>query len=229
MSSHSIVSLRARKVAVDARLRAVGAELRSSFATSQAARAAWTLPQRARSIALIIYTFTGCAAEPAVKFLKTYGKMRRWPCRGYIELAKLLEDAFMAADADELAHLTDIAQPSNAVALRCAMSYVDQWLLVVWARDLNESNGVAPSTDLALSQRREHADALRCEAWAPIVGTAASSSARKWASRWRKRWGGKFANISVRDHTPVNELQDKACVFCRRKQRYPRAFDLSNC
>ena len=104
------------------------------------------------------------------------------------ELVQLVEETFLQADLKELAALCDTGGPLDATAFRAAMSYVEQWRLVLWTGDCNRRLGVAPSTESVLSryeqQRLELPEALR-----PLArGTAASAQDRVWAGAWRRRW-----------------------------------------
>ena len=84
---------------------------------------------------LIIYALAGYVAEPAANFLKNSGRQRHCPDKSEEELERMVEDAFLQVCVEELARLTDFADPSDAAAMKKAASVVEQRRLTVWARD----------------------------------------------------------------------------------------------
>lgn len=171
---------------------------------------AWRLSKSLVHIVLIIYNLTDYTVEPAVKYLRTSGQKRHWPEKSDEELEEMLMDYFLDADPHEVAGLSDITNPSDAVALRVALDYVEQWRLVMWIQDINDQKGVAPSTDAVLQQLEVSRSGLPADVRPVARGNSADGKNRMWAKRLRKRWGGRHAKLRVREDIPLQEMRDKA-------------------
>ncbi len=109
-------------------------------------------------------------------------------------------------------------------AMKAALSYVEQWRLAQWVTQLNETQGIAPSTESVLQHYEEQRQQLP-EAVRPVaVGVPAQTSARVWAGSFRRRWGGKHGRIPVREQIPVAELRNK--VVTKTRPRVEEKVDL---
>ena len=204
---------------LDAVLAATRRELTQARDQSRAARrsrdAVWSFPARIEDTALVIYDLAGFVTEPAVHYLGGEAAKRRWPPKPAAALALLVESWFVRADVSRLAGLCDIAGPSDPSAMHVALSWVEQWRLATWARDLNSVKGVAPSTDAVLRQLETRRMALPAAVMPPPRGTSAVPRARMWALRWRRRWGGRHGTIRPRDDLPLDEMRRKVPrTFC---------------
>ena len=173
-------------------------------------RTAWKMSTNLLHTVLIIYALAGYTAEPAVKYLVNSGRKRHWPEKSEEEVAAMVEDCFLQVDVDDLACLTDKADPSDATAMKAALKYVEEWRLVVWARGLNSEQGVAPSTDSVLRRLENNRLSLPEAVRPDAVGTSAQSKARVWAQKWRLRWGARHRKIRLREDIPLPEMRSKA-------------------
>ena len=94
------------------------------------------------------------------------------------ELALMIEDAPLHVDLDDFARLTDHDDPSVPDSMKKGVSIVEQRGIVVWARGLDNGQGVSPSTISVLQRveqtRRRPPDSI-CPA---AVGGSAESMAR---------------------------------------------------
>ena len=160
---------------------------------------------------LIIYVLAANSTEPAVKYLVNCGRKRRWPDKSEDELVAMIEALVLQADEGELGSLIDSDHPSDEAAMRAALTYIQQWRVVVWARGLNANKGVAPSTSSILERfelgRVGFAESVRPRA----LGTVAECRARAWARKFRRRWGGSHRRIRIREVVPLGEMREKAC------------------
>lgn len=175
----------------------------------------WQVSTEERRTAVIIYVLAGHTAQPAAKYLAARGRIRHWPDRSERELCSLVDSLFVeeyTADADGLIALCDEGSPSDPAAMAAAAGYVEEWRLFAWAKELNVSKGVAPSTSAVL----EHVVATRVASGhaAPhALGTVARGASRMWATRWRRRWNGRYGGIREHDQVPLDELVAKALRF----------------
>ena len=172
----------------------------------------WALTERVRNTVLIIYVLATYTAEPAGVFLTRCAAERHWPRKSDEELAAMVEDLFLTVDVHDLAALTDTERPSDAAAMFEALTYVEQWRLASWGRDLN-AKGVAPSTDAVLCRLEANLVALPDDIRPIATGSVAESRARKWAHRWRLRWGAQHGQIRARDTISVEEMRSKASML----------------
>lgn len=211
------MALRDRKRCLDAALASNAAELGRAMKvvrkSERAAARAWQLPEPIRRATIIAYALAEYNVQPAIKLLVASGRRRHWPDKAEDELVAIVEDLFLAVDVVELSGLTDLEAPADLDAMKLAVPYVEQWRLCAWATELNESKGVAPSTEAVLvkleSQRVALPDVVRPAA----RGTVADAAARVWATRFRRRWGGRHGRIKCRDYVPTDEMVSKAvCV-----------------
>ena len=118
-----------------------------------------------------------------------------WPSKSDVEVARLVEDLYLAAADGEVEALVDKVNPFDATALRCALRYVEEWSVVVESRRLNTERGVAPSSEAILEQienNRQRAPRLFRGKPRGFGG-----SGRKRVHRLRTRWGGRYGSIPV--------------------------------
>ena len=216
MHPGSIGAAEQRLAELRAALAQTGRQLKKARADQQRAQLAlareWQVSPGERRTAVIIYVLADYAAEPAAKFLAGQGRIHRWPDKPERDLCALVESLFVeahAADAGGLIALTDVENPSDPTAMATATGYVEEWRLYIWAKDLNVSKGVAPSTSSVLE--RVVATRLANGHAAPYaIGTAAQGASRMWATRFRRRWGGRFGAIREHENVPLDELAAKA-------------------
>lgn len=209
--------LQRRRELLDASLREVRVEAKRVKQKSKDAKkreaSAWRLSTSMHHTVLIIYFLAGNDAEPAVKFLTVSGRKRRWPLQEEDALQVMVEELFSQADADYLARLANLEDPLDAVAMKDALAYVEEWRLFSWAQKLNSDLGVAPSTDCVLRRFEENRMQVPEEVRRRAVGSVAENRARQWARRWRRRWGGRHGSIKAREVVPLPEMLDKAYRF----------------
>jgi hypothetical protein len=168
----------------------------------------WKLSETLLRSVLIVYMLCGYRSEPCVVFLIQNGRRRHWPEKSAEDLLQLVEDAFMAAEVDELHALADTEQPLDVDAMGAAQGYVQQWRLAEWARSLN-AIGIAPSTENCLQRLEQWRLQVPAAVRPRAVGSAAEPKARMWASGWRNRFQGRHGRLRVRDDVPVPELRTK--------------------
>jgi hypothetical protein len=203
-------ALHLERAAIDEALASSRAELRRAQAQARSHARAWVLTAPLRREVLIVYVLAGYDTEPAAHYLRKVAARRKWPPMD-TDVLKLVEDAFMSADPDEIAALTDAVAPSDPAAMQSASKCVEEWRLVRWARDQNTGRGVAPTTDALL--QRLASDRLACGHDEPHGrGTAIDASARMWATRFRRRWGGRVGSIGTSPTLPASDMRAKAWV-----------------
>lgn len=182
---------------------------RRKEATKRAARA-WQLTEVLRRPVLILYLLADYNAAAAVRYLAKGGKRRHWPPKSDEELAAVVEECFLHADADELAALADTAHPLDVAAMKAAQGYLEEWRLVTWTASLNSAKGLAPTNEMVLQRAEESRlrlpEALRFESH----GAINENRARKWVRRWRLRWGGRLATPRVLEPLTLDEMRAKA-------------------
>ena len=203
-------ALHLERAAIDEALASSRAELRRAQAQARSHARAWVLAAPLRREVLIVYVLAGYDTEPAAHYLRKVAARRKWPPMD-TDVLKLVEDAFMSADPDEIAALTDAVAPSDPAAMQSASKCVEEWRLVRWARDQNTGRGVAPTTDALL--QRLASDRLACGHDEPHGrGTAIDASARMWATRFRRRWGGRVGSIGTSPTLTASDMRAKAWV-----------------
>lgn len=206
--------LRLKRQRLDADLAANRAELKkakqSERNAQQATAKVWRLTAALERRALIAYVLAGYVAEPAVQFLASAGRKRRWPAKGEEQLQRMVEDVFAAAAAEEVAHLSDLSGPLDPPACKEALRWVEEWRLATWTKTQNSDKGVAPSTATVLERLKGSLANFPEHLQPSHPGVVAEPRARTWASRWRRRWGGRYGRLPVRDEVPLEEMQSKA-------------------
>lgn len=107
MASRAIQDLMARKRALSAELAELGKESKRLRRRARDASAAssrqWVLDEGLRRRTLLIYMLADCTAAPVVVYLVGVASQRHWPAKDTGDVARLVEDVFLAADVDELA------------------------------------------------------------------------------------------------------------------------------
>lgn len=184
--------------------------LRRRIRDSQAAAERhWVLNEHLRIRALLVYTLAECSVEPAVVYVSSEAARRGWPVRTEAEIARMVEDLFLAADDDEIESFHDQATPSDPDAMRAALAWVEQWRLRPWAES-NNRLGIHPDTRLAIETYEARRAALpadlRPRLWLGTPG------ARKRGTRWRERWGGRDGSLRPRDVAPLPQLRERVCA-----------------
>ena len=217
--SSSSESLRQQKRDLDEAQAAIGRALkhaRQQQKNEQKAQAkSWQLSSFLLHAVLIIYGLSGYAAQPAATFLLNNGRRRHWPDKSQEELEEMVEALFMKCDIDDFTKLTNTQEPQDMAAMKAALSYVEQWRLVQWVSQMNEAQGIAPSTGSVLQRYEEQRQELPDEVRPAAVGVPAQTSARVWAGSFRRRWGGKHGRIPVREQIPIEELRSKVATTTR--------------
>jgi hypothetical protein len=184
------------------------AKQREKDAKRKAANA-WTLPTTLLHTLLIIYSLTGYAVEPCLKFLANSGRKRSWPEKTDEELETMLGDKFLSANLDDLLQLCSEEDPTDPGAMKAALVYVEEWRAVVWTRNLNLQHGLAPSTASVLGHLERNRLRLPAAVRPRSKGNCAQNNARKWIHDWRHRWGGRYSRIKVREDIPLPEMRQK--------------------
>lgn len=108
---------------------------------------AWRLTTLMVHVVLIIFASCDYKAPPAVKYLITAGKKRRWPEKPESEVAELVANIFMECDVNALAGLADKDNPTDSEAFAAAVRYIEEWHMVAFVEDQNVRLGLAPSTE----------------------------------------------------------------------------------
>ena len=210
-------SLAARKAQLDQELAATQRELRLERQRQKdQRRRTWALTGYLKDAVVILYDLAGGTVAPAQLFLAKAARERQWPAKSDVDLAALIEDAYLAMDVDRLAGLVDLEGPTSPSVLKTCVRFYEEWRLAAWVRQLNQVQGVAPSTGLVL-QRYEGTRAGWPEAVRPgSVGQASSVNARVWALRWRRRFGARHGRVRAREHVPVEEMRAKVTPCLKR-------------
>ena len=190
-----------------AELRAAARRERSSL---RAEERFWVLPDTVRHTSLALFDLVHADAEPVMVYLSGVARQYKWAEKSTDELRRFVEDLFLDATSSEdrlesLVGLTDVANPTDAVAMQTAIRRALEWQVVAWAREKNERIGLAPSSD-SLLQRQEHGRVALPETARPCsVGQAMKAGV------------GSIARAS--DGGTVAEL---ASSRCGRQPRSPR-------
>ena len=209
MSSARVDELRQRRADIKAQIQAVTRAQQSVRHGDRTHQRQWTLTKRSERIVLIAYTMADYNVDAAVSWLSLHSVKKGWPLKSTLNMARLVEDLFLAKDADLLAALTNGKAPADASALREAHAHVLEWRLHAWSENMCNAVGVALPTDDVLDKLREMM--VEVPDWIQrCVGNAAEGSARKWASRWREKWGGVYGAIAHRDELTADEIAQKA-------------------
>ena len=102
------------------------------------------------------------------------------------ELCLLAEDVFLETDLAEFVRLCDTESPGKPRATEVAVRYVEEWRLVVWARDRSERPvGAPPSTGAVLRRAEANRMLIPVAIRPPSLGLVCEPRARLWAHRWR--------------------------------------------
>ena len=172
----------------------------------------WVLSGHALRVALIAYGLAEYREEASIKYLAAFGRQRGWPQKTEEQLARMVEDAFLAVQADDFAAMTDDREPSDHAAMVEAIVYVQQFRAAEWARRQTLTAGVAPSTASLL--RYVERDRCRWHAAVrpPPRGAIEEKRARAWVRRFRVRWGGYYGRIRIREPATVEASFEKAAA-----------------
>ena len=175
----------------------------------------WRVTGHLMKVALIVYTLAGYHAAPAVRFLHTSARKRRWPGKSDEELERLVEDLFLSANMAEVLELCDTDRPSDPAAMQEAVRLVVEWRAVEYIEDANNRLGLAPSTALVLQKMEQN----RLQVAEPVrpcgKGSAAEAKARMWAWRWRGRWGARHGRLRITEPVPLADRRSKVLLFLR--------------
>ena len=186
-----------------------------------AASRAWQLTGSLLRVVLIVHTLADGVVDPSVVFLTRKGREHHWPDRSEEELADLVYTAYAHADIGDVVALIDMDNPTDEAALSTAVSYVEQWRVVVWTKAQNRL-GVAPSTGAVIDQLEERRARLPASVRPTPWGSSTSATSRMRVSRWRRRWRGRIAKIRVREEVPVEDMREKAGREPGRRRRRRR-------
>ena len=197
-----------------AELRAAARRERSSLRAEERFR---VLPDTVRHTSLALFDLVHADAEPVMVYLSGVARQYKWAEKSTDELRRFVEDLFLDATSSEdrlesLVGLTDVANPTDAVAMQTAIRRALEWQVVAWAREKSERIGLAPSSD-SLLQRQEHGRVALPETARPVQrGASHEGRSRKYCSRVRRRYGGRGGKFKVRETAPLAEMLTKACV-----------------
>ena len=144
--------LERRKHLLNAALNEVKRDQKKAKKEAATAGRIWRLKEPIRRAALAMYSLAGYNVEPAMRYLHACQRQHHWPAKSDDEVARIVEDLFLAADEAEVDALVDTENPLDATALRCALRYVEEWAVVVDSRRLNTHRGIAPSSEAVLEQ-----------------------------------------------------------------------------
>ena len=209
MSSARVDELRQQREDIKAQIQALTRAQQEVRNEDKKEQRIWKLTKRSQNIVLIAYTLGGYRVDAAVSWLRPHSVAKGWPSKSDLEMARLVEDLFLATEADALAALADEREPADPSALKAAHAHVLEWRLHGWTEDLGDDVGVALPTDDVLDKLRQMM--VDIPDWIQRhVGTAADASARKWTARWREKWGGVFSAIPHREQLTTAEIQQKA-------------------
>ena len=183
---------------------------RATRAVAAATERSWRLSERLRKIVVIIDDMCDNNTEPAVRFLQSTGRHRGWPTPPDVALHLLVETTFVnmveGMGATAVAALVSLTSPSDAVAMRDAQRWADEWCVFSWAKRQNVERGVTPSTRQLLA---EMSRALAVVGRAPHT-FATQSKVRQWGTAFRRRWGGRYGALPAKDCVPLGEMRTKA-------------------
>ena len=117
-------------------------ELKRQRAAAQIAARSWNLTSASRHVVLIIFDLAQADLEPNATYLRALARERHWEDKSDAECRAIVEDVFLEATAsaaglESYAALVDASAPSDADAMRSALRYVEEWRVVVWAREQN--------------------------------------------------------------------------------------------
>ena len=205
---------------VEARLKEKAQEIREQCKVARkelhAGAAEWLLGSIERKVVLILYTHAEFDCTPAMTYLRTVGSQHRWPQQTPMTLRRIIEDAFLHADLNELAALPDAHQPGDEEAMHVAQGVLREWRVVLWAKTQNDC-GVAPSS----FQLLEQFDSLAlppCARKRTVTGRLASS-ARSWASRCFDLFLGVLLSILMLGFAFVGMVGLEMCTSRNSSQK----------
>lgn len=210
MEQGTCATLAVKKDHLDERLRVAESELRLAKRQLKANKQReWVFTKWLTDVVLILYALAGYDAWLAKTFLTRAAAKRRWTPQTDDALQRIVEDAFLAVDVDALAGLVDMNSPTNKLAMKTAVKFFEEGRLAAWVTNLNQTKGVAPSSESVLRQYECNCSCVPAEVRPPRVGVSASARARVWAQRWRERWGFRHGVIRPREDVAALELQGK--------------------
>ena len=209
MSSAHVEELHQRRADIKAQIAAVTSLQQDVRNADRRQARQWKLTRRSEHIVLIAYMLAEYKVDAAVSWLSLHQEKKGWQLKSSLDLTRLVEDLFLAKDADLLAALADANAPADQSAFREASKHVVEWQLHGWASGVGDDFGVALPTDEVLNKLREMMTSV--PDWVQRqVGSGADGSERKWTSRWRNKWGGVCGAIPHREQLPTHEVEQKA-------------------
>ena len=170
-----------------------------------------------RSAALTLMMLEGSSAEVAAAWLFTRKRRRRTVSHDPDELhesKRIVQDWFLGTSSEALAALVFPEVLSDERRLRAMYTFLADWKLADWVvRGNYEKSAVVRAARLL-------------EAWEKILGemppryrpcsrrpySVLGFANRSWMRRWRRRQGGRIGALRCREHQPVDELRNKACL-----------------
>lgn len=208
MSSARVDEIRQRRADINAQIAAVTRAQQDVYNADRRLARQWKLTKRSENIVLITYTLAAYNVDAAVSWLSRHRETKGWQVKSTLDMKRLVEDLFLARDADLLAALTDANAPADASAFREAHKHVMEWQLHNWADAVGDDVGVAVPTDEILDKLREML--IDAPDWIQRqVNSGADGGARKWTSRWRAKWGGVYGTIPQKEQLSTPDLEHK--------------------
>ena len=168
-----------------------------------------TLPPVISHGILIVYVLSDYDVTPACEFLRRYFKQKYAESLPEPELKKLVEDLFLRCNEDELAALTDRADPANREAMRKAEQFLLDYSLHRYVREQNMQKGVAPTTQMVLERKHFNENRHEGAAQQPMSHHAGHTKGRSWAWRWRSRWQVQWKAMRAIEDISVPERRAK--------------------
>ena len=150
--------------------------------------------------------------EPALRFASAHIKRAMTDDA----LAILVRDAFARRDLAAFAWDTDsLLLEFTPVLADRIQQYVLEWRTVAWARDQNQTCGVAPSTRQLLDHIAEQGVRNPVVRGRTETGRPNNKS-RAWAARFRARWRGRVGAVRIESTMTHKEKCAKACAYVGR-------------
>ena len=103
MSNARLEDLLRQKRALDNQIAGVRKQRKTAEIVVLKKSRQWSVTEHDLDVVLAIYALSDCAAEPAVVYLQSIGRMYHWPEVSAPDLIKRIETLFIAADLNRLA------------------------------------------------------------------------------------------------------------------------------
>jgi len=161
-------------------------------------------------VAFVLYVLSHGESDCVEAYLENRAKSPNGKSTEAVMLE--IESKFAEMKMKELEDVQSMRSPlfTKSVYMQ-ATKAKDEFRLVAWVKQQNQSKGVAPSTQM-LCEEASLSDVPTASdsAGVPPAPAKSSSALVKWAQRFRQRWGLRLEKSHPHEAIPAAELQEKA-------------------